>query len=1842
MELETPVPEPQEEAVNVIHDPAAALAQQLTAMMQMMQTDRIKNEERFALLQDQNTLLQDEMAQTKTGMSPSKITRRPSLDATPSKIPRRESAFFNALQMGIKAPKALLNGDVFAKMNFCAKPHESLSEHLIKFEYHARNQPVQFWCDLLQLTFNKTISDAIIAEGLINRGWQDYGELCNWLREKYHREQFEIELLARIFYSYEQTGNLDSYITLINTKMASTSVPFHDSLKKMLLLNKMHAETASIMSAKPETYSQTYREFCRRAVLEYDTIIAKKPAKIPKKPFKKPYDSTKTIAIFEKISLHVTKRGQKTFTSPWKPGETYYKKNNPPCNFCKEKGHGILECGILFNQYYGDVSEADWPRPDWFKEWLVENQDTIASLSCSSDDEIETNSLCAVCPNNAVDQNNWDCLCPENRDFAESEDENDDEEEFLECDKVDVNPVSTRSAKALVMKTPVAPPILEEKCSTDPEHEIVQRGGFCYKVPNSEIMGHDNRERLLVNCTIGGVPCKALLDTGSGVTGLSTDWYTRSGITHQPSALKPFVCRSVTDHTVNTTQHLANCKIAIGNYETQENFALLPISKTYQAILGKDFIRAIGLKIDFGTDPDNVLTIQNPPRSDTGAEIASILPTWDSDVDLVGQVFDLGAITTDSAKVGHEFQVLSAKKFTKLRKRAAREEVKIQAKNRKIQQQQSHANTAASSPSFIKITCLALCLLATAGVGDSTTVHERTFKPTDIAPIGANISYDPETVFAQDMCGAERVDLNAVDDDKKWYDPFITCPKSVLEQINKLRDDCVDAFATFKSRAYSCFSGMPHSKDIKRKHETPMSIELKDEFKDKAPPAPRTYRTPINLLNVLKKSLVEMLKAGWIRTSTSDYCAPVLILVKPHQDLKNTKPDDIKYRVCVDASDLNKRTKTIHYRVPDVSTAWDKLSKCKFFSVIDLEKGFWQCKIADDGSIERTAFGCEFGHFEFVTCPMGVKNSPAHFQNQIESMLKRAGLMDMGVLRITGPETIKMINNTPCVHTHIDDLIIYSLTKEAHLNDLHRVCTALSDEQYYCNRAKCFFFCKYVRYVGGIVGNGFLAMDPDKVAAIDSWERPTTTTELRGFLGMCNFLRRWYEKYAEDAYILNRLLKKGAQVVRDWNESCQDAFDRIKTAFKTNPILRLPDFDKPFYLHTDSCDHSLGGALLQMHDDHLLPCAYHSRSFNGAEMNYNVRDQEGLALVDTFKKFSHYIRGGRFTCICNTDHESLKYLNNGKPLEGRLGRWQEYLNGYDFSIVPIKGPKNLIADGISRSITLHTAKAAIVVNTPESTIQELTDNTYATRIGAMFTIHDTRMDNLDYNNCREFQSAFNNLGSNDIITQSTLDPVYRYYSRIQDQLFYRMPDGSYPLCIPSTAVTESGHSLREVLIKECHDSPYMGHRGSLRTYAEIRPLFYWPGIRVMVDKYCLSCETCLRAKASTRGESGRLKPNEVPRERMDSISMDLIVGLPESNGFSMVIVVVERLSKKIFGIPLKATVTAIQLAKILYTQIFSEFGIPMQIISDRDSKMTSAIWQNFFKIIGCELTMSYAYHQRFDGQTEVMNRVIEQILRCYINFNQDNWYDLLPYVLSAVNNTTNPGTKLSPNEIFYGRPIMRPINLLSRCHDSLPDVKEYFTRLHDYTLLGQDYARAAMIAFSSRHFNGLTRTVDKRLQVGTKVMIDASNLIMPGHHKRPSKKLMAKRLGPRTILKKLSDVSFRVDMPRPWKVHCDFHAKNLTHLPENEFKVRLGPEPDYIDGDDKHYIVNRLDARRYHYRKLQYFVVYKGYPVDDGQWRPRTELLDTCPKLVKAFDLAHPITDSKLKAAFNSTTRSTG
>ena len=171
------------------------------------------------------------------------------------------------------------------------------------------------------------------------------------------------------------------------------------------------------------------------------------------------------------------------------------------------------------------------------------------------------------------------------------------------------------------------------------------------------------------------------------------------------------------------------------------------------------------------------------------------------------------------------------------------------------------------------------------------------------------------------------------------------------------------------------------------------------------------------------------------------------------------------------------------------------------------------------------------------------------------------------------------------------------------------------------------------------------------------------------------------------------------------------------------------------------------------------------------------------------------------------------------------------------------------------------------------------------------------------------------------------------------------------------------------------------------------------------------------------------------------------------------------------------------------------------------------------------------------------------------------------------------------------------------------------------------YIRMSLVAFSSRHFKGLSRSVDPRLVVGSKVMVDSTNLILPGHRSRPSKKFLSQRIGPRLIIKKISDVSYRLDMPRPWRGFCDFHASNLTHVPDDEFEIRSKPEPEIID-DEARYVVKTLAAHRTFYRKHQYFVVYKGYTVDEGQWRYRSDLMNTCPKLVKIADAKYHVEGS--------------
>ena len=287
-----------------------------------------------------------------------------------------------------------------------------------------------------------------------------------------------------------------------------------------------------------------------------------------------------------------------------------------------------------------------------------------------------------------------------------------------------------------------------------------------------------------------------------------------------------------------------------------------------------------------------------------------------------------------------------------------------------------------------------------------------------------------------------------------------------------------------------------------------MSIQFKPGFEDYVPlPRPRKYKTPVHLLPKLQQVLKVLMEKGFIKHSTSPFSAPCMLVVKPHQE--GVAPEDLKYRLVVDLRDINQVTVPMHHRIPDISAIWSRLGDAKVISVLDLTKGFHQESLnEEDGSSAKTAFSTEFGHFEFVGCVMGARNTPVFFQSRVESALRSKGLLDVGMLRQSQDGLVEVKNSRVCCTPYIDDLVIYSDSiVEQHEEDLAKVLNCLSENRYYIEAPKCSFGCRYVSFCGGIVGNGILAMDPIKVATIQEWDRPTNATELRGFLGMANYLK---------------------------------------------------------------------------------------------------------------------------------------------------------------------------------------------------------------------------------------------------------------------------------------------------------------------------------------------------------------------------------------------------------------------------------------------------------------------------------------------------------------------------------------------------------------------------------------------------------------------------------------------------------------------------------------------------------------------------------------------------------------
>ena len=780
--------------------------------------------------------------------------------------------------------------------------------------------------------------------------------------------------------------------------------------------------------------------------------------------------------------------------------------------------------------------------------------------------------------------------------------------------------------------------------------------------------------------------------------------------------------------------------------------------------------------------------------------------------------------------------------------------------------------------------------------------------------------------------------------------------------VKKELKNSVSAYLIFARERKESSNSQPllsHDENVKHKFLEKYEDCFTDELPDKlpperledhrielipgsSPPNQPPYRVSLSQQEEIMKQVNELMEKGLIRPSTSPYCSPVLLVQKK----------DGTFRMCIDYRSLNKITIKNRFPIPRIDDILDKLQGASIFSRIDLKSGYHQIRIAPE-DVHKTAFRTTFGLYEFLVMPFGLTNAPATFNRMMD--------------RIFSP-------HRKFTGVFFDDILIFSHSEEEHREHLEKVFSELRKHKLQINAKKSEFFLREIHYLGHIVSHNQVRMDPAKVQAIQEWPTPTSVHDVRSFLGLCSYYRRFIRGFAHVASPLHDLTRK--KVTFQWGRKQKAAFELLKYLLSHGLILIVPDLSKPFEVHCDASGDCVGAVLNQ--EGHAV--AYESRRLKNAELHASIYEKELLAVVHALSIWKHYLLGADF--LIRTDHQSLRHFLSQKKLSEKQMRWANFLSMFHFQILHTSGSQNLVADALSRIPKVNTVTTAYH--------QELE------------SLPEMYPDDPD------FATIWKDLQNGNSISPFSIKDGYMYHDQA--------------ICV--------AEPLRKKVMDEAHASPYAGHRGIAPTMAALERYFFWPTLRSDIERYVRECLVCQKVKYDRHKSYGFLQPLPIPEVPWQSIAMDFVTGLPRTQaGNDAIWTIVDRFSKQAHFIPVRKTIKADHMARIFLAQIFKHHGMPRSIVSDRDPRMTSLFWKALFENLGTKLKFSSAYHPQTDGQSEVANATVLDLLKSYVADRQTDWERYLPLVEFAYNNTVHSTTGKAPFEIIYGKPLLPPILL---------------------------------------------------------------------------------------------------------------------------------------------------------------------------------------------------------------------
>ena len=811
------------------------------------------------------------------------------------------------------------------------------------------------------------------------------------------------------------------------------------------------------------------------------------------------------------------------------------------------------------------------------------------------------------------------------------------------------------------------------------------------------------------------------------------------------------------------------------------------------------------------------------------------------------------------------------------------------------------------------------------------------------------------------------------------------------------------------------------------------------------------YTTTEHKRAIIKQQCKDWLDAGIIEKSLSPWASPVVLVTQ--KSVQGT----LKHRLCGNFKRLNECVVRQNFPMPRAEELMDGMRNSRVFSVIDLKSAYLQLPLSAADK-EKTAIITSDGHYHFNFLPFGVSIASQTMQRTMHHLFD--DLLE---------KFLKIF---------YDDLAVHSANPAEHVVHLGEVLYRLAKAGLVIAIEKCQFFKLEIKYLGHILSAEGIAADPGNVKAVMDWDSPKNIKQVKQFLGAVAYYRRFIKDFSERSKALRHLLAKN--IAWRWDASQEEAFQDLRLALASEPVLVYFDPDKETYLKSDASLYALGAVLTQLHNSHERVVAYASQALTPQQQKWGVPQQECYAVVWAVKRFQKYLDGIQFTLF--TDHHALCSLFAIKDPQGKLARWAVIIQGFDFQIRFKEGSCNADADCLSRLPTLLSQSVNFVE------LQDLIEGQQKAITQGEIVLTDTI--------CQHPESK---------------------------EIFYDFGELK-PLYVPA--------ELRNKLLQTVHGDALMGHMGAHKVLAKLRSKYKWPGMCSDVTNFIKRCTVCQFFNKPNKKAAGLLQSLPVS-QIFHTLALDFVGGFaPTVNANKYILVAIDLFSKYIVAVP-TPNMSAEVVADFLLFQIGLRYGFPERLLSDRDPAFLSAAIQQLLALASSKKVNTSSYHPQCDGQAESAVKQVTRLLSKFVANNPFNWDILLPFVSFQYNTTTQDSIRVAPFTVVFGA-TPRIISLPEPAFSGRRTV----SLVMEHCIAGFSTVRTLVARFlesarEKQQFYYNSRHADVQFRVGDRVLFRDVSVRPAGS------KLKPRYRGPFVVAHKINPVSYILENPES---HVTFSA----------------------------------------------------------------------------------------------------